>query len=61
MRLIGIRERLVNEKEFVPKICTSWRISFPSNEFNNIERISHLVLTRTGLYHSFSTIERACI
>ena len=25
-------------------------IFLPSNEFNDIERISHLVLTRTGLY-----------
>ncbi len=50
MRLIGIRERLVKEKQIDQKICTLWQISLPKDGFNNIERISHLVLTRTGLY-----------
>ena len=51
MRLIGIRERLVNEKRIRPEdMHIMANIFLPSNEFNNIERISHLVLTRTGLY-----------
>ncbi|MFI8612192.1 NERD domain-containing protein [Staphylococcus capitis] len=51
MRLIGIREHLVNEKRIRPEdMHIMANIFLPSNEFNNIERISHLVLTRTGLY-----------
>lgn len=51
MRLIGIRERLVNEKRIRPEdMHIMANIFLPSNEFNGIERISHLVLTRTGLY-----------
>ena len=50
MRLIGIRDRLVKENVLDLKICILWQTSLPSNEFNDIERISHLVLTRTGLY-----------
>ena len=50
MRLIGIRDRLVKENVLDLKICILWQTSLPSNEFNEIERISHLVLTRTGLY-----------
>ncbi len=51
MRLIGIRERLVNEKRIRPEdMHIMANIFLPTNEFNNIERISHLVLTRTGLY-----------
>ena len=50
MRLIGIRERLVNEKRIRRRYAHHGEYLLPSNEFNNIERISHLVLTRTGLY-----------
>ena len=51
MRLIGIRERLVKEKRIRPEdMHIMANIFLPSNEFNNIERVSHLVLTRTGLY-----------
>ena len=48
MRLIGIRERLVNEKRIRPEDMHI--MVLPSNELTNIERVSHLVLTRTGLY-----------
>ena len=37
-------------KEFVRRYAHHGEYLLPSNEFNNIERISHLVLTRTGLY-----------
>lgn len=51
MRLIGIRERLVNEKRIRPEdMHIMANIFLPSNELTNIERVSHLVLTRTGLY-----------
>ncbi|VED27371.1 NERD domain-containing protein [Staphylococcus warneri] len=51
MRLIGIRERLVNEKRIRPEdMHIMANIFLPTNELNKIERISHLVLTRTGLY-----------
>ena len=51
MRLIGIRNRLVNEKRIRPEdMHIMANIFLPSNEFNDIQRISHLVLTRTGLY-----------
>lgn len=51
MRLIGIRDRLVAEKRIRPEdMHIMANIFLPSNEFNQIERISHLVLTRTGLY-----------
>lgn len=51
MRLIGIRDRLVKEKRIRPEdMHIMANIFLPSNEFNDIERISHLVLTRTGLY-----------
>lgn len=51
MRLIGIRERLVNEKRIRPEdMHIMANIFLPGNDLNNIERISHLVLTRTGLY-----------
>ena len=51
MRLIGIRDRLVKEKRIRREdMHIMANIFLPSNEFNNIQRISHLVLTRTGLY-----------
>lgn len=51
MRLIGIRERLVNEKRIRPEdMHIMANIFLPKNEFNDVQRISHLVLTRTGLY-----------
>ena len=51
MRLIGIRERLVNEKRIRPEdMHIMANIFLPSNELTNVERVSHLVLTRTGLY-----------
>lgn len=51
MRLIGIRERLVKEKRIRPEdMHIMANIFLPKDGFNNIERISHLVLTRTGLY-----------
>lgn len=51
MRLIGIRDRLVKEKRIRREdMHIIANIFLPSNEFNNIQRISHLVLTRTGLY-----------
>ena len=51
MRLIGIRERLVNEKRIRPEdMHIMANIFLPTNELNKIERISHLVITRTGLY-----------
>ncbi|PNZ26704.1 Uncharacterised protein [Staphylococcus petrasii] len=51
MRLIGIRDRLVNEKRIRREdMHIMANIFLPSNEFNDIQRISHLVLTRTGLY-----------
>ena len=51
MRLIGIRERLVNEKRIRPEdMHIMANIFLPTNELIKIERISHLVLTRTGLY-----------
>ncbi|AVQ35882.1 nuclease-related domain-containing protein [Staphylococcus kloosii] len=51
MRLIGIRERLVNEKRIRPEdMHIMANIFLPRNEFNDAQRISHLVLTRTGLY-----------
>ena len=51
MRLIGIRDRLVKENRIRREdMHIMANIFLPSNEFNNIQRISHLVLTRTGLY-----------
>ncbi|ANZ33098.1 NERD domain-containing protein [Staphylococcus carnosus] len=51
MRLIGIRERLVKEKRIRPEdMHIMANIFLPKNDMNDIERISHLVLTRTGLY-----------
>ncbi|MDW4412983.1 nuclease-related domain-containing protein [Staphylococcus saprophyticus] len=51
MRLIGIRERLVNEKRIRPEdMHIMANIFLPRNEFSDVQRISHLVLTRTGLY-----------
>lgn len=51
MRLIGIRDRLVKEKRIRPEdMHIMANIFLPKNEFNEIDRISHLVLTRTGLY-----------
>ena len=51
MRLIGIRDRFVKEKRIRREdMHIMANIFLPSNEFNNIQRISHLVLTRTGLY-----------
>lgn len=51
MRLIGIRERLVNEKRIRPEdMHIMANIFLPRNEFGDVQRISHLVLTRTGLY-----------
>ncbi|OEL02054.1 hypothetical protein AST12_06345 [Staphylococcus succinus] len=51
MRLIGIRERLVNEKRIRPEdMHIMANIFLPKNEFSDVQRISHLVLTRTGLY-----------
>lgn len=51
MRLIGIRERLVNEKRIRPEdMHIMANIFLPENEFSNVQRLSHLVLTRTGLY-----------
>ena len=51
MRLIGIRERLVNEKRIRPEdMHIMANIFLPKNNFSDIRRISHLVLTRTGLY-----------
>lgn len=51
MRLTGIRDRLVKEKRIRREdMHIMANIFLPSNEFNNIQRISHLVLTRTGLY-----------
>ncbi|MFK4283454.1 hypothetical protein [Staphylococcus hominis] len=51
MRLIGIRDRLVKEKRIRREdMHIMANIFLSSNEFNNIQRISHLVLTRTGLY-----------
>ena len=39
------------KREYALKICILWQnIFLPSNELTNIERVSHLVLTRTGLY-----------
>ncbi|HDJ1293908.1 TPA: NERD domain-containing protein, partial [Staphylococcus aureus] len=47
----GIRERLVKEKRIRPEdMHIMANIFLPKDGFNNIERISHLVLTRTGLY-----------
>ncbi|MCD8819833.1 NERD domain-containing protein [Staphylococcus gallinarum] len=51
MRLIGIRERLVNEKRIRPEdMHIMANIFLPRNEFSDVQHISHLVLTRTGLY-----------
>ncbi|UXR33799.1 NERD domain-containing protein [Staphylococcus simulans] len=51
MRLIGIRDRLVKEKRIRPEdMHIMANIFLPKNDFNVIDRISHLVLTRTGLY-----------
>ena len=51
MRLIGICERLVNEKRIRPEdMHIMANIFLPRNEFDDVKRISHLVLTRTGLY-----------
>ncbi|MDW4444426.1 NERD domain-containing protein [Staphylococcus saprophyticus] len=51
MRLIGIRERLVNEKRIRPEdMHIMANIFLPRNEFGDVQRISHLVLTRTGFY-----------
>ena len=51
MRLIGIRERLVKEKRIRPEdMHIMANIFMPTNDLEDITRISHLVLTRTGLY-----------
>ena len=51
MRLLGIRERLVKEKRIRPEdMHIMANIFMPTNDLENITRISHLVLTRTGLY-----------
>ncbi|MBI5975699.1 nuclease-related domain-containing protein [Staphylococcus canis] len=51
MRLLGIRERLVNEKRIRPEdMHIMANIFLPSEDLKDITRISHLVLTRTGLY-----------
>ena len=51
MRLIGIRDRLVKEKRIRREdMHIMANIFLLIIEFNNIQRISHLVLTRTGLY-----------
>lgn len=51
MRLLGIRERLVKEKRIRPEdMHIMANIFMPTNTLEDITRISHLVLTRTGLY-----------
>lgn len=51
MRLLGIRERLVKEKRIRPEdMHIMANIFMPTNSLEEITRISHLVLTRTGLY-----------
>ena len=51
MRLIGIRERLVKEKRIRPEdMHIMANIFMPTNHFSDVQHISHLVLTRTGLY-----------
>ncbi|AVP37364.1 NERD domain-containing protein [Staphylococcus felis] len=51
MRLLGIRERLVDEKRIRPEdMHILANIFLPANNLEDITRISHLVLTRTGLY-----------
>lgn len=51
MRLLGIRERLVKEKRIRPEdMHIMANIFMPTNSLEDITRISHLVLTRTGLY-----------
>lgn len=51
MRLLGIRERLVKEKRIRPEdMHIMANIFMPTNDLEEITRISHLVLTRTGLY-----------
>ena len=45
MRLIGIRDRLVKEKRIRPEDMHIMANILPSNEFNDIERISTLQLT----------------
>ncbi|EKU50297.1 NERD domain-containing protein [Staphylococcus massiliensis] len=51
MRLLGIRERLVNEKRIRPEdMHIMANIFLPKQNFEDVSRISHLVLTRTGLY-----------
>ncbi|UXR68906.1 MULTISPECIES: nuclease-related domain-containing protein [unclassified Staphylococcus] len=51
MRLLGIRERLVKEKRIRPEdMHIMANIFMPTDDLNDITRISHLVLTRTGLY-----------
>lgn len=51
MRLLGIRERLVKEKRIRPEdMHIMANIFMPTNDLEDITRISHLVLTRTGLY-----------
>ncbi|MBA8777918.1 NERD domain-containing protein [Staphylococcus schleiferi subsp. coagulans] len=51
MRLLGIRERLVKEKRIRPEdMHIMANIFLPTNDLEDITRISHLVLTRTGLY-----------
>ncbi|ARJ50067.1 NERD domain-containing protein [Staphylococcus lutrae] len=51
MRLLGIRERLVKEKRIRPEdMHIMANIFLPTNDLEHITRVSHLVLTRTGLY-----------
>ena len=63
MRLIGIRDRLVKEKRIRPEdMHIMANIFLPSNEFNEIERISQsVILTYRPIYYRFSTIKRACL
>ncbi|EQA5957301.1 NERD domain-containing protein [Staphylococcus pseudintermedius] len=51
MRLLTIRERLVKEKRIRPEdMHIMANIFLPTNDLEDITRVSHLVLTRTGLY-----------
>ncbi|HJE01883.1 hypothetical protein [Staphylococcus auricularis] len=51
MKLIEIRDRLVNEKRIRPEdMHIMANIFLPGNEYGDVRRVSHLVLTRTGLY-----------
>ncbi|QLK86315.1 hypothetical protein [Staphylococcus sp. 17KM0847] len=51
MRLLGIRERLVKEKRIRPEdMHIMANIFMPVHDLEEVTRMSHLVLTRTGLY-----------